>query len=57
MAVPKKRVSRTKTKSRKANWLAKARLQVKKAWSIANSAANPNSKSFYFEKQKDNEKN
>jgi ribosomal protein L32 len=50
MAVPKKRTSRTKTRSRQANWLNKARLHVQKAWSIAKSVANPNSTSFLLQK-------
>nr|YP_009550717.1 ribosomal protein L32 [Eustigmatophyceae sp. Mont 10/10-1w]QAA11654.1 ribosomal protein L32 [Eustigmatophyceae sp. Mont 10/10-1w] len=53
MAVPKKRTSKTKTRSRQANWLAKARNQVQKAWSLAKSVANPNSTSFLLQKSED----
>jgi len=42
MAVPKKRTSKMKTRSRKANWYAKARTQAALAWNRAKSAkANP----------------
>ena len=49
MAVPKKRTSRSKTKSRKANWLNKASLAAKKAWSLAQSVATNNSNSYIVE--------
>jgi hypothetical protein len=42
MAVPKKRTSKMKTRSRKANWYAKAERQAELAWNRAKSAkANP----------------
>merc|ERR1719271_425825 len=42
MAVPKKRTSKMKTRSRKANWYAKARRQAELAWNRAKSLkANP----------------
>merc|ERR1719298_226481 len=37
MAVPKKRTSKMKTRSRKANWYAKARKQAELAWNRAKS--------------------
>jgi len=37
MAVPKKRTSKMKTRSRKANWYAKAKRQAELAWSRAKS--------------------
>ena len=46
MAVPKKRTSRTKTKTRKAQWLRKADLMSKKAWSLGCSIAKGKSNSF-----------
>jgi large subunit ribosomal protein L32 len=48
MAVPKKRTSRSKKNSRKANWLKKADAQAKKAYSLANSVLNGNSTSFVY---------
>jgi ribosomal protein L32 len=50
MAVPKKRTSRTKTKTRKAQWFRKAFLASKKAWSLGCSIAKGNSNSFVLEK-------
>jgi ribosomal protein L32 len=50
MAVPKKRTSRTKTKTRKAQWFRKAYLTSKKAWSLGCSIAKGNSNSFVLEK-------
>jgi ribosomal protein L32 len=49
MAVPKKRKSRSKTKSHRANWLHKANLATKKAWSLAQSVATNNSNSYVLE--------
>jgi large subunit ribosomal protein L32 len=49
MAVPKKRRSRSKTKSRKANWFHKASVAAKKAWSLAQSIATNNSNSYVIE--------
>jgi large subunit ribosomal protein L32 len=48
MAVPKKRTSRTKTKSRKAQWFKKAEISAKKAWSLGCSVAKGKSNSFVF---------
>ena len=50
MAVPKKKKSRSKTKSHRANWLHKASLAAKKAWSLAQSVATNNSNSYIVEK-------
>jgi hypothetical protein len=49
MAVPKKRTSRTKTKTRKAQWLRKANIMSKKAWSLGCSIAKGNSNSFVLD--------
>jgi len=49
MAVPKKRKSRSKTKSHRANWLHKASIAAKKAWSLAQSVATNNSNSYVVE--------
>ena len=49
MAVPKKRTSRTKTKTRKAKWFKKADLMSKKAWSLGCSIAKGNSNSFVLD--------
>jgi large subunit ribosomal protein L32 len=46
MAVPKKRTSRTKTRSRKAQWFKKAELSAKKAWSLGCSIAKGKANSF-----------
>nr|YP_010478516.1 ribosomal protein L32 [Chlorobotrys sp.]UVI60821.1 ribosomal protein L32 [Chlorobotrys sp.] len=50
MAVPKKRTSRTKTKTRKAQWFRKAYLTSQKAWSLGCSLAKGNSNSFVLNK-------
>nr|YP_009551181.1 ribosomal protein L32 [Vischeria sp. ACOI 3415]YP_010451086.1 ribosomal protein L32 [Vischeria punctata]AOW70868.1 ribosomal protein L32 [Vischeria sp. CAUP Q 202]QFR99680.1 ribosomal protein L32 [Vischeria stellata]QAA12115.1 ribosomal protein L32 [Vischeria sp. ACOI 3415]UTV00867.1 ribosomal protein L32 [Vischeria punctata] len=50
MAVPKKRTSRTKTKTRKAQWFRKAYIASQKAWSLSCSIANGNSNSFVLDK-------
>lgn len=50
MAVPKKRTSKTKTKTRKANWFKKASIASKKAWSLGCSVAKRNSNSFVLDK-------
>ena len=56
MAVPKKRTSKTKSKSRLANWSHKANIQAKRALSLAKSVANGNSTSFiYSSKIEENE--
>ena len=49
MAVPKKRKSPSKTKSHRANWLHKASIAAKKAWSLAQSIATNNSNSYIVE--------
>jgi len=49
MAVPKKRKSRSKTKSHRANWLHKASIAAKKAWSLAQSIATNNSNSYILD--------
>jgi large subunit ribosomal protein L32 len=48
MAVPKKRTSKTKQKSRLANWTNKANIQAKRALSLAKSVMNTNSTSFVY---------
>eukprot|EP00897_Mesotaenium_endlicherianum_P005125 jgi/Mesen1/4640/ME000241S03673 len=49
MAVPKKRMSRTKTKIRRAIWSGKAKEAAKKAFSLASSVLTGRSKSFLYE--------
>lgn len=51
MAVPKKRTSKTKSKSRKAQWFRKADLASKKAWSLGCSVAKTTSNSFVLDKE------
>nr|ARO90350.1 50S ribosomal protein L32 [Bangiopsis subsimplex] len=46
MAVPKKRTSKSKSRSRKANWKRKAYLQSKLALSLAKSVLTGKSNSF-----------
>lgn len=54
MAVPKKRTSKAKTRSRKANWKRKALLEAKKAISLAKSSLTMKSNSYvYISKRKD----
>lgn len=48
MAVPKKRTSKTKRKSRFANWTHKADLQAQRALSLAKSVVNSNTTSFVY---------
>jgi large subunit ribosomal protein L32 len=48
MAVPKKRTSKTKRKSRFANWTHKAEIQAKRALSLAKSIVNNNTTSFVY---------
>ena len=55
MAVPKKRKSRSKTKSHRANWLHKASLAAKRAWSLAQSIATNNSNSYIVDTDIKNE--
>ena len=54
MAVPKKRTSKAKTRSRKAVWKRKALLQAKKAISLAKSSLTMRSNSYiYLYKEKE----
>ena len=48
MAVPKKRTSSSKTKSRHANWVNKAAIQRERDISLAKSVLNENSGSFIY---------
>lgn len=48
MAVPKKRTSKSKSKSRKAHWMRKAYLQSKNSLSLAKSLLTGNSQSFIY---------
>jgi large subunit ribosomal protein L32 len=48
MAVPKKRTSKTKRKSRFANWTHKADIQAKRALSLAKSIVNSTTTSFVY---------
>lgn len=48
MAVPKKRTSKAKTRSRKAQWFKKAKFARLRAISLGKSIATNNSKSFVF---------
>ena len=50
MAVPKKRTSSSKTKSRHATWVNKAIIQRERAISLAKSVLNENSGSFIYSK-------
>lgn len=54
MAVPKKRTSSSKTKSRHANWVNKATIQRERAISLAKSVLNDNSGSFIYSGNKNN---
>jgi large subunit ribosomal protein L32 len=56
MAVPKKRTSKSKTRSRKAQWYRKAHFASLKAISLGKSIATGNSNSFVFEVKKDTSK-
>nr|YP_010484928.1 ribosomal protein L32 [Hypnea cervicornis]UVW80622.1 ribosomal protein L32 [Hypnea cervicornis] len=58
MAVPKKRTSKSKSKSRKANWKHKAYFKSQKALSLAKSLLNGKTNSFiYIENNNFNENN
>nr|YP_010902593.1 ribosomal protein L32 [Hypnea nidulans]WCH54448.1 ribosomal protein L32 [Hypnea nidulans] len=58
MAVPKRRTSKSKSKSRKANWKHKAYFKSKKAFSLAKSLLNGKTGSFiYIENNNLNENN
>nr|WCH58038.1 ribosomal protein L32 [Cystoclonium purpureum f. stellatum] len=48
MAVPKKRTSKSKSKSRKANWKHKAYIKSQKAISLAKSLLSGKSTSFIY---------
>lgn len=48
MAVPKKRTSKSKSRSRKANWKRKAYYASKKALSLAKSCLNTKSRSYIY---------
>lgn len=48
MAVPKKRTSKSKRKSRFANWAHKAEIQSKRALSLAKSVMSTNNTSFVY---------
>nr|YP_010336143.1 ribosomal protein L32 [Chroodactylon ornatum]UNJ14549.1 ribosomal protein L32 [Chroodactylon ornatum] len=48
MAVPKKRTSKSKTKSRQSYWRKKAYFQAQRALSLAKSSLTGKSKSFLF---------
>nr|QUE29308.1 ribosomal protein L32 [Erythrotrichia longistipitata] len=53
MAVPKKRTSKAKKNSRKANWKKQANLQAQRAFSLAKSTLSGKSKSFIYNSQID----
>ena len=48
MAVPKKRTSKSKSKSRRANWVKQALQQSRKAMSLAKSVAKGKPTSFIY---------
>lgn len=48
MAVPKKKTSKSKKRSRKSNWTNQALLKAKEALSLAKSVMNNKSKSFLY---------
>jgi len=48
MAVPKKRTSKTKTRTRKANWKKKAKKQTEKSLSLAKSVLKEKTTSFIY---------
>jgi len=54
IAVPKKRTSSSKTKSRHATWVNKAIIQRERAISLAKSVLNENSGSFIYSNNKTN---
>nr|QUE28728.1 ribosomal protein L32 [Porphyrostromium japonicum] len=53
MAVPKKRTSKSKKNSRKANWKKQANVQARQAFSLAQSVLTGKSKSFIYNSQID----
>ena len=52
MAVPKKRTSSSKTKSRHATWVNKSNIQRERAISLAKSVLSENSGSFVYSNNK-----
>jgi large subunit ribosomal protein L32 len=48
MAVPKKRTSRTKSKSRRSVWMNKSNIQAERALSLAKSLAKNNNTTFVY---------
>jgi large subunit ribosomal protein L32 len=55
MAVPKRRTSKSKKNSRKANWKRQARLEAKKALSLGKSVLTQRSHSFVYPSDEDQE--
>lgn len=55
MAVPKKRTSKSKGKSRKATWKRKASVQAQRALSLAKSTLTGKSNSFIFQNSQNEE--
>ena len=55
MAVPKKRTSSSKTKSRHATWVNKASVQRERAISLAKSVLNDDSGSFIYSNNKNSD--
>nr|QUE29909.1 ribosomal protein L32 [Erythrocladia irregularis] len=55
MAVPKKRTSKSKKNSRKAQWKRQANLQAIKAFSLAKSVLTGKSKSFIYSSEMDDD--
>nr|YP_009732014.1 50S ribosomal protein L32 [Gracilaria edulis]QHS70621.1 50S ribosomal protein L32 [Gracilaria edulis]UAD85508.1 ribosomal protein L32 [Gracilaria edulis] len=56
MAVPKKRTSKSKCKSRKAKWKEKARITCNKSISLAKSIITGKSNSYIYIENKENKK-
>lgn len=57
MAVPKKRTSKAKKRSRKANWKRKGYMTAQKSFSLAKSILQGNSTSFLYSIYTDNNAN
>lgn len=53
MAVPKKRTSRMKSKSRRSVWMNKSNLQAQRALSLAKSLAKNNNTTFVYSQSSD----
>lgn len=53
MAVPKKRTSKSKKNSRKANWKQKAKVAAEKSFSLAKTMLQQKSNSFIYNVYKD----